>query len=346
MIVLGIDTSGYINAVGVVDGARVLADNRFPARTDTLEQIVDNIDVTLKHAGVRLADVEGIGVGLGPGSWTGIKVGVTVGKMLAFSAGKPVAGIPTLDALAYGVPDKSLPVYAVIGAGVKDMVYAARYSFKENEPVRQGDYFAGDVKDLTKVIHEPVIFTGQGISSLDRLENRNNEPVGDTTESAKGALTGDDLHNAQIHRKFEPVADSQKYTINDSSKPSVKNEPAGSRSRNVSGNRHDSDVSDILVDKVNYPINEPAQYWKPDGWVGSDRSTGKNEPAQSWVRDEGYTRYSRYYENEPAGAWIAHLALLRLQSGLGDNPLVLAPMYLKESTAKVFTNKYAGKKDL
>ena len=89
------------------DGDRVLADVTFPARTDSLEQIVDNIDSTLKRAGLTLKDVEGIGVGLGPGSWTGIKVGVTVGKMLAFSTGKPVAGIPTLEALAYGARKES-----------------------------------------------------------------------------------------------------------------------------------------------------------------------------------------------------------------------------------------------
>ena len=78
----------------------------FPARTDSLEQIVDNIDATFKSAGLTLKDVEGIGVGLGPGSWTGIKVGVTVGKMLAFSTGKPVAGMPTLEALAYAARTK------------------------------------------------------------------------------------------------------------------------------------------------------------------------------------------------------------------------------------------------
>src|SRR4030043_2224758 len=102
MIVLGIDTSGYINAVGICDGERVLADASFPARADSLEQIVDNIDSTLKTAGLTLKDMEGIGVGLGPGSWTGIKVGVTVGEMLAFSADKPGAGIPTFEVLAFG----------------------------------------------------------------------------------------------------------------------------------------------------------------------------------------------------------------------------------------------------
>lgn len=117
MIVLGIDTSGYANAVGVADSGRVLADFTFPARTDSLEQIVDNIDSVLKSAGLALKNVGGIGVGLGPGSWTGIKVGVTVGKMLAFSTGKPVAGIATLEALAYVARNDSSKICAVISAG-------------------------------------------------------------------------------------------------------------------------------------------------------------------------------------------------------------------------------------
>ena len=101
MKVLGIDTSGYTNAIGLADGEEVLADRSFSARTDSLEQIVAYIDSTLNNAGLALENIGGIGVGLGPGSWTGIRVGVTVGKMLAFSAGKPVSGISTLEALAY-----------------------------------------------------------------------------------------------------------------------------------------------------------------------------------------------------------------------------------------------------
>jgi len=231
MIVLGIDTSGYINAVGVYDGESVLADNRFPARTDTLEQIVDNIDVTLKQAGLELKDVEGLGVGLGPGSWTGIKVGVTVGKMLAFSAGKPVAGIPTLDALAYTAQNESLPVFAVIGAGVKDMVYAARYHFKANEPVREGDYFAGDIRELVKIIKEPVVLAGPNAGHYHGILNR------------------------------------------------------------------EAGLKNVMI----------------------------------------------ITEIEPSGAAVACLAYLRLTRGQSDDPLSLVPMYLKESTAKVFVNKYAGK---
>ncbi len=270
MIVLGIDTSGYINAVGVGDGERVLADNRFPAKTDTLEQIVANIDATLKQAGIALKDVAGIGVGLGPGSWTGIKVGVTVGKMLAYSTGKPVIGIPTLEALAYSVREETLPVYSVIGAGVRDMVYAARYGFKENEPVRYGDYFAGDLRGLSQIILESIVLTGQNALLYRDVMLGKNEPAQDK----HGDILKNNLHNV--------------------GKP-TKNEPAQS---------------------------------------GKSAKVGSVSP----------NSLIKAIENEPAGASVACLAAMRLARGRSDNPLSLAPLYLKESTARVFVNKYVGNK--
>ena len=165
MIVLGIDTSGYVNAVGLTGDGRVLADASFPARTDSLEQIVANIDGVLKSAGLTLDSVQGIGVGLGPGSWTGIRVGVTVGKILSFASGKPVCGVPTLEALAYMARGQSLPVYAVISVGVGDAVYAARYHVNNDEIVKDGDYFIGDIKGLAALITEPCTVTGIGVTA-------------------------------------------------------------------------------------------------------------------------------------------------------------------------------------
>jgi len=226
MIVLGLDTSGYANAVGIIDGDRVLADASFPARTNSLEQIVANTDDVLKGAGLTLDNVQGIGVGLGPGSWTGIRVGVTVGKMLAFSSGKPVAGIPTLEALAFSTPDYSSPVYAVISVGVGDAVYAARYHVKKNETTREGDYFIGDIRGLAALITEPCIL----------------------------AATGAKLYAEKVAKE-----------------------------------------SGIKINAV---------------------------------------------ESAPRGASVAILAARRLARGESDDALALAPLYLKESTARVFVNKY------
>jgi tRNA threonylcarbamoyladenosine biosynthesis protein TsaB len=228
MIVLGIDTSGYANAVGVVDRERVLAEETFTAKTDSLEQIVDNIDMILKRAGITLNDMGGIGVGLGPGSWTGIRVGVTVGKMLAFSAEKPVSGVPTLEALAYTARGEHNLICAVISAGIKDAVYAGFYRTEGSTLTQEGDYFTGDIKNLAALLKEPVILTADGASEY------------------ASALP-----------------------------------------------------SKMILKSV---------------------------------------------QSTPSGAAIASLAASQLEKGKNDDALSLTPLYLKESTAKAFINKYTGAK--
>jgi tRNA threonylcarbamoyladenosine biosynthesis protein TsaB len=186
MIVLGIDTSAYANAVGLVDGERVLADAVFPAGTDSLEQIVDNIDDILRGAGLTLDEVDGIGVGLGPGSWTGIRVGVTVGKMLAYAAGKPAAGVPTLEALALAATNEDGKVCAVIGAGAGNAVYAACYRRVDGKITRAGDYYAGTVKGLTGMLRGAAILAGSGAAKY--LEELG--PAGKNVRSVEAAPSG------------------------------------------------------------------------------------------------------------------------------------------------------------
>jgi tRNA threonylcarbamoyladenosine biosynthesis protein TsaB len=165
MKVLGIDTSGYANAIGVVDGAKVLADRVFEAKSDSLEKIVANIDSVLKEARLNLEDVQGIGVGLGPGSWTGIRVGVTVGKMLAFSTDKPIAGVPTLEALAFNARDAQSPICAIIDAGAGGAVYAGLYRPEDRKMIRLGDYYVGDVRGLGVMLERHTVLVGARASA-------------------------------------------------------------------------------------------------------------------------------------------------------------------------------------
>jgi len=169
MRVLGIDTSGYANAIGVIDDEQVLADFTFEARTDSLEKIVSNIDMALESANLTLDDIYGIGVGLGPGSWTGIRVGVTVGKILAYSTDKPVCGVPTLEVLAYSARNESSLICPIISAGAGDTVYAAFYRARDGNVTRVGEYYVGDVPGLVKMVSEPAVFVGLGAESYRQL---------------------------------------------------------------------------------------------------------------------------------------------------------------------------------
>jgi len=200
MIVLGIDTSGYVNAVGVVDGSCVLADNTFPARTESLEQIVPNIEATLKNAGLTLKDVQGIGVGLGPGSWTGIRVGVTVGKMLAFSTGRPVGGVPTLEALAFSARHEGPLICSIIAVGVGDAVYAGLYSSEGNNIKRIGDYYIGDVKGLSSLITGLTVIIGSGIKQYARLIKQESGKKPEAVEALPSGVAVAALANIRLTR--------------------------------------------------------------------------------------------------------------------------------------------------
>ncbi len=160
MKILGIDTSSYANAVGITDGEQVLADYTFEARNDSLEKIVANIDFVLKKANLGLENIDGFGVGLGPGSWTGIRVGVTVGKILAFSTSKLVYGVPTLEVLAYPARNMTRLICPIIYSGAGDTVYAAFYRHENGTANKVGEYYVGDIQGLAEIIREPVVFVG------------------------------------------------------------------------------------------------------------------------------------------------------------------------------------------
>lgn len=190
MKVLGIDTSGYANAIGIVDGDRVLADFTFEARTDALAKIITNIDFVLNNVGLILDDIDGFGVGLGPGSWTGIRIGVTVGKIFAYSRRKQVAGVSTLAALAHGARNAPAVICAIISAGTKDAIYAAFYQTQNGSTSQISEYYIGDVSGLARVIKEPVALVGLRVRDYASIINETPNFTGTITETIETTPKG------------------------------------------------------------------------------------------------------------------------------------------------------------
>ena len=106
---------------------------------------------------------------MGPGSWTGIRVGVTVAKILAYSTGKPICGISTLQALAYSAHDELSLICPVISAGTMDTVYAAFYRAINGSVSQVGEYYVGDIKGLAEMLKEPAVLVGSEICSYGAL---------------------------------------------------------------------------------------------------------------------------------------------------------------------------------
>jgi N6-L-threonylcarbamoyladenine synthase len=118
---LVIDTSGPVCAAGIWDAGR---DTLVAARSDHLgkghaERLIPMVDEVLREAGVALSDMTRIAVTTGPGSFTGIRVGVAAARGFALSLGIPAIGVTTLDVVAEAVLEigPPAPVVAAIDAG-------------------------------------------------------------------------------------------------------------------------------------------------------------------------------------------------------------------------------------
>ncbi|HEU5278447.1 MAG TPA: tRNA (adenosine(37)-N6)-threonylcarbamoyltransferase complex dimerization subunit type 1 TsaB [Gaiellaceae bacterium] len=99
MLILAFDTATDVATSALVDDGEVLGERSSRAVT-----VLEDVDALLRQAGAHTREIGGIAVGTGPGSFTGVRVGLATARGLAFALGIPVAGVSTLDALAAGAP--------------------------------------------------------------------------------------------------------------------------------------------------------------------------------------------------------------------------------------------------
>ncbi len=162
MLVLGIETSGPVCSVGLADSDAVLAERMVWGQKIHSVRLIPLIDGVLRDAGKRPADLEGIAVSAGPGSFTGLRIGMTTAKALAHALNLPVAGVPSLDILAHPLHSAGCPVMVIVPAR-KDEVYGAVYT-PETMPRPLQPPAALSTAELIETARRfagPLLFTGE-----------------------------------------------------------------------------------------------------------------------------------------------------------------------------------------
>ena len=101
MLITTIDTCTDMSTIGLVRDGAVLAEIAFPSRHTLARRALLRLDWLLTEAGVSKQDIEAIAVSLGPGSFTGVRIGLAAAKTLAYWLRIPLLGIPTLEAIVY-----------------------------------------------------------------------------------------------------------------------------------------------------------------------------------------------------------------------------------------------------
>jgi tRNA threonylcarbamoyladenosine biosynthesis protein TsaB len=123
---LAFDTSGDLTSVAVCDGPEIVAEDDRPGEGRHAEELVPRIERCLQTARIALAQIDLIGVGVGPGSFTGVRVGVATAKGLGLALQKPVSPVVSLDALAFAARDAAEWLVPCLDA-FKGEVFAAVY---------------------------------------------------------------------------------------------------------------------------------------------------------------------------------------------------------------------------
>lgn len=161
MRVLAVETSTLAGGVALLDGDRVLGELVLDVRATHSERLMPAIDRLLGEAGWGPAELEGLAVAIGPGSFTGLRIGLSAVKGLALALGIPVAAVPTLDAMAASLPFAALPVCPVLDAR-KGEVYASLYRWNGQAMERQWAYLALVPDALAARLTEPTVVLGDG----------------------------------------------------------------------------------------------------------------------------------------------------------------------------------------
>jgi tRNA threonylcarbamoyladenosine biosynthesis protein TsaB len=127
MRVLALETTDLAGSLAALDGGQLLAQCDLDSSMRSAQTLAGGIATLLGRVGWQPRDVELIGVATGPGSFTGLRVGVTTAKMFAYAVGAEVMGVNTLEAIARQAPEDIRKIWAILDAQ-RDQVFAALFS--------------------------------------------------------------------------------------------------------------------------------------------------------------------------------------------------------------------------
>jgi tRNA threonylcarbamoyladenosine biosynthesis protein TsaB len=161
---LAIDTATETASIALYQADEVHSEHTWRSLGNHTVELVPHIARLLQQQKLTPRELSGVVVALGPGSFTGLRIGVSVAKGLAFAAKIPMVGIPTLDVVAYAHSNQSLPICAVIQAG-RGRLCTALYLGRAWPLRRLTDVRLIAAADLGADVRQPTLFCGEVDSS-------------------------------------------------------------------------------------------------------------------------------------------------------------------------------------
>jgi tRNA threonylcarbamoyladenosine biosynthesis protein TsaB len=172
-LILSIETSTGCGSIALTRGERLLAEATAQPEVTHSRRLLGTVSWLMQAAGVVWSDLDGIAVSLGPGSFTGLRIGMAAAKGLAMAAGVPLLGVETLDALALSCSAVTERICPVLDAR-KQEVYAAMYQpGQDGYPLRLTDDQALRPEILVNMIDRPTVLAGPAVAVYGELFKEN-----------------------------------------------------------------------------------------------------------------------------------------------------------------------------
>jgi tRNA threonylcarbamoyladenosine biosynthesis protein TsaB len=160
-LLLAIDTASRVTGLALYDRAGLHMEQTWRSGDNHTVELMPYIVRACEQQGLAPSGLQAVAVSLGPGSFTGLRVGLSVAKGLALALGIPVLGVPTLDATAYAYSREVLPVCAVLPAGRGRWCAALYRSGGASGWQRSSDYVLVTADDLIALLQEPTLMCGE-----------------------------------------------------------------------------------------------------------------------------------------------------------------------------------------
>lgn len=179
MFVLGIEAATPVAGAAVVEDGRILAERLVNNRRTHSINLLPMIKAVIEEAGITPKQIEAVAVSSGPGSFTGLRIGLTTAKTLAWVWQVPVVGVSTLEALALPLSPQGQMICPILNAR-KNEVYASVFRGSAGQPELLTGPLALGMQELVQILGQwegPVTFLGDAVSEykqeiLDRIGDR------------------------------------------------------------------------------------------------------------------------------------------------------------------------------
>ncbi|MCL2502630.1 MAG: tRNA (adenosine(37)-N6)-threonylcarbamoyltransferase complex dimerization subunit type 1 TsaB, partial [Bacteroidales bacterium] len=197
-LILLIETSTAVCSVALAQGDRVLAVQHIPEPKSQASRLAPAIQTLLKEQGCALSECDAVAVSAGPGSYTGLRVGVSTAKGLCFGSGKPLIAVNSLDILAQNCIDllahnperlRTFPPHTLIVPMMdarRMEVYTARYQMDGKSLSAPQAMIVGADSFQDILSQGPVIFTGDGAQKCSPLLSHPNTYIEPLFPTAQG----------------------------------------------------------------------------------------------------------------------------------------------------------------